>query len=226
MCWSCLLRCGAACDLSLICVARCFAVVQVPTDIANWIVDLYASKRTPFPPAPQAEVHTGFWTAYSRLRSQLITGVNGALSAIEAAGSVCGGLLTTGHSLGGALATIAAVDLKLTGAPPPAHNLSVAVWTYGSPRVGDSAFSALFDSLVDVCWRHTHWNDVVVHLPPQALGFTHVSIEVYWNEPFNTYTVCNQSMNGEQSSCADGALLPVSVNDHLHYFNVSLPTVS
>ncbi len=197
----------------------------VPTDIANWIINLDAqSKTVPFPPHPSVNVHAGFWTAYSRLRSDLITGLQNAMTATNGRAV---SLITVGHSLGGALSTLAALDLKLTPAVdhlpesiPPASNLSVGVWTYGSPRVGDSAFSELFTASVNVSWRHTHANDVVPHLPLESMGFTHVPIEVYWNEPFNSFTICNQTMSGEQSNCADGALLPISVNDHLHYFGV------
>jgi predicted lipase len=46
-------------------------------------------------------------------------------------------IFVTGHSLGGALAVIAALDLKLS------LNVKVTVYTYGQPRVGNAKFSDL-----------------------------------------------------------------------------------
>lgn len=51
-------------------------------------------------------------------------------------------LLITGHSLGGALATIAAFELSLIG-----YRVS-GVFTFGSPRVGSLMFAQAFDSIV------------------------------------------------------------------------------
>src|SRR6185369_11657761 len=45
-------------------------------------------------------------------------------------------LFLTGHSMGGALAVLAACRLAKLGRPP------VATYTFGSPRVGDRAFCA------------------------------------------------------------------------------------
>jgi hypothetical protein len=68
----------------------------------------------------------------------------------------------TGHSLGAALATLAAVDTT------PARLV-----TFGSPRVGDEAFRALFAGLevrrfVDCC-------DVVSRVPPERFDAAHLA---------------------------------------------------
>lgn len=47
-------------------------------------------------------------------------------------------LFLTGHSMGGALAVLTACRLAKLGRPP------VAIYTYGSPRVGDRAFCAAY----------------------------------------------------------------------------------
>jgi len=48
-------------------------------------------------------------------------------------------------SLGGALATLCALDLKLNQG---AHD--VRLYTYGSPRVGNSVFAEWFESQIEV----------------------------------------------------------------------------
>ncbi len=66
----------------------------------------------------------------------------------------------TGHSLGAALATLAA----LRRAPR-------ALYTFASPRVGNEAFVASFGSLP--IFRIVDDEDALTRLPPEALGFRH-----------------------------------------------------
>ena len=69
-----------------------------------------------------------------------------------------------GHSLGAALATLAAAR----------HATTRAVYTFGSPRVGDEAFG---ESLRAPVHRVVNNTDLVPHLPP-PLGYAHVG-ELY-----------------------------------------------
>jgi hypothetical protein len=71
----------------------------------------------------------------------------------------------TGHSLGGALATLAAKAYgreKLQG-----------LYTFGSPRVGNADFASAFDV---PCVRFVHGHDLVTQVPPidLVLRYTHV----------------------------------------------------
>lgn len=70
----------------------------------------------------------------------------------------------TGHSLGAALATLAAAR------QPP-----TALYTFGSPRVGDADFVASLKGIADNIHRIVNGNDIVTTLPPAMLGFQHVS---------------------------------------------------
>lgn len=69
-------------------------------------------------------------------------------------------LLVCGHSLGGALATLAGAWWK------PAHLVTI-----GSPRVGDIAFSASAGG--PRCQRIFDCCDLVARVPPRALGYDH-----------------------------------------------------
>lgn len=82
------------------------------------------------------------------------------------AGRLDGPLVLTGHSLGGALATLAASVLR--------PDLLV---TLGSPRVGDAAFAATLDGIRIV--RLKHCADLVTTVPPTALGYQHVGERLY-----------------------------------------------
>lgn len=77
-----------------------------------------------------------------------------------------------GHSLGGAMATICAGRSKVSwlGLNPE------ALFTYGSPRVGDRAY---LDHCRLVHFRWVHNNDIVTRLPPAWFGYRHGGRELY-----------------------------------------------
>lgn len=82
----------------------------------------------------------------------------------------------TGHSLGGALATLAAARRRPRG-----------LYTFGSPRVGNQAFVR---SLGDVpVFRVVDDWDAVAVLPPEALGFEHVGELIDLSEPSVPFTI-------------------------------------
>jgi triacylglycerol lipase len=86
----------------------------------------------------------------------------------------------TGHSLGGALATLAA--LRFGRAPQTACPIHT-VHTFGSPRVGDAAFVQAFDALFqDRSYRFVNDEDLVTRVPPRALEYDHVSDIIYIDE--------------------------------------------
>ncbi len=93
-------------------------------------------------------VHSGFKYEFDSIRDLL----SEMLSAIHIP------LFYTGHSLGGALATLTASII------PPR-----AVYTFGSPRVGNAAFR---DSLASVnLYRIAMKNDIVTTVPPSRPPF-------------------------------------------------------
>lgn len=75
-------------------------------------------------------------------------------------------VLFTGHSLGAALATL------LAGVRAPS-----ALYTIGSPRVGDHDFLASLGGLKS--FRYVDCCDVVTTLPPPLLGYEHLGDPLY-----------------------------------------------
>lgn len=83
-------------------------------------------------------VHAGYAAAYDALRAKVEDAVKAEMDA-------CGGekrLVVTGHSLGGALATLCAARLARAYGPEGAR---VDAVTFGQPRVGDSEFVRYLD---------------------------------------------------------------------------------
>lgn len=57
-----------------------------------------------------------------------------------------------GHSLGGALATLAAFDVRRLGKKHGADP-AVSCITFGAPRTGNRQFSREFEAMVPDCWH-------------------------------------------------------------------------
>jgi predicted lipase len=77
-------------------------------------------------------------------------------------------LTISGHSLGGALATLLALDVAAnTTFKDP------AVYTFGSPRTGDALFANTFDQVVKNSYRVANRLDIVPTLPP-PVDYQHV----------------------------------------------------
>lgn len=72
-----------------------------------------------------------------------------------------------GHSLGAALATLAADRYPTTR----------GVCTFGCPRVGDDTFAAAFNAnLANKTRRYVNHHDVVTHVPTPLFGYKHVDV--------------------------------------------------
>lgn len=110
-------------------------------------------------------VHAGFADAFASIRRPLLASIPEGVP-----------LLVTGHSLGGALATLAAMYLDLSG-----HSVA-AVETFGSPRIADAEWCAGYDTILgDVTKRHVRCCDVVPKLPSAWRGYRHVGGKVYYD---------------------------------------------
>lgn len=104
-------------------------------------------------------VHAGFHAAFRSVRDGVM-----AWAAQQGAASVC----ITGHSLGAALATLAAAVLP-----------RASLVTFGSPMVGDAEFAASFAGreftrFVDCC-------DAVTFVPSGIVGYRHLEPHSYIN---------------------------------------------
>ena len=117
----------------------------------------------------RAEVHHGFLDAYE----SVIADLGHYLTSMVAQRPV----FITGHSLGGALASLAALELKHQG-------FAIAqIYTFGQPRVGNGAFKRLYDfALGESTFRVVFQEDIVArvpHLPGLADPYRHAGVEVF-----------------------------------------------
>jgi hypothetical protein len=178
------------------------------SNLLNWISDLDFPKHTEYPKCDGCKVHDGFYKAWVAL----LPGVRAEVLRLHAAAPAAQ-LFFTGHSLGAALAVLAAAELHYS------EGLEVdAVYTYGEPRVGNDAFHKFYSNGTHVSWRVTHNRDPVPKLPPKLFGFEHIPTEVHYNEDSSSFKICDGS--GEDEGCSDGEL-SYRVGDHTQYLATS-----
>jgi hypothetical protein len=89
----------------------------------------------------------------------------------------------TGHSLGGALATMAAARLVGEGVLRPEQ--IGGIYTFGQPRVGDAHFAQAY-ALGARHFRVVHDNDVVTQVPPEGLRQAHAVVRLFLDDRRDT----------------------------------------
>ncbi|XP_047340571.1 lipase-like [Impatiens glandulifera] len=187
--------------------------------IQNWIANLYLIKLDlHYPDMPGAMVHHGFYSSYYNTTMQ-----NAVLNAIKKAKKVYGNnsIIVTGHSLGGAMASFCALDLKIRG---EAKNIEAI--TFGLPRIGNAIFASYYSRFVPQTIRVVNNHDIVPHLPPYNRFFPHTT---YHHFPIEVWihTVQNGSLVHTEEEVCDGSgedpccsrsVIGYSKADHLTYY--------
>jgi triacylglycerol lipase len=132
-----------------------------PLRLAQWSADVRYVPRSLGPNVPGL-VHGGFASLFDNVKDSMWDAVNALI------GDHATRLFVTGHSLGGALAVLAAAELQFDSKRKKSE--VTAVYTYGQPRVGDPEFSAAYDALLrSVTFRYVNDLDIVPHVPPTRL---------------------------------------------------------
>ncbi|KAF2271182.1 alpha/beta-hydrolase [Lojkania enalia] len=179
------------------------------SSIENWMANLDI-KAVNTDICSGCSAHSGFWRSWSQARDEVLQAVKNACAANPGYS-----VATTGHSLGGAIATLAAAQLRNEG-------YTVALYTFGAPRIASSKLSDYITKQPGGNYRITHWNDPVPRLPPLAMSYVHISPE-YYIEKTNLKSVTSGDIKVYDGSVnifkGNGAWLVTDVAAHLWYFN-------
>jgi hypothetical protein len=107
------------------------------------------------------DTHSGFKAAIEAARGEIERAVELARDGRS--------LFVAGHSLGAALAVLAAQQADRSGSTPR------GVYVYGMPRVGGERFRDEYNArLGDITYRLVHGDDIVACIPFSGIGFRHV----------------------------------------------------
>lgn len=138
--------------------------------VSNMLTDINALKTGFSHGEVSGQVHAGFLSA----GTPVFDDIRRKLSRLQDSNQP---ILFTGHSLGGALATLA-VARRLV---PPGQVFGL--YTYGSPRVGDNGFAATFDGRYKQrTFRFSNYRDPVTRVPPELIGYRHVGRLLYFDD--------------------------------------------
>ena len=137
-----------------------------PANVINWLTDTDVTQRS----LGRGCVHQGFYANLEAVWDEIYAKVDEAMhgeSRARADGrpqARLERLYVTGHSLGGAMAVLAAAKLA---SDPRLEGLVRGVYTFGQPAVGNREFADDCQKLFGKrLFRHVFAYDVVPHLPP------------------------------------------------------------
>jgi hypothetical protein len=114
------------------------------------------------------KVHIGFKSAWESVLEDTYNAIDNALENLQEEAT---NIVVTGHSLGGAIATLYAYSIK-----KHYPNYNVSSTTIGSPRVGNKIFKENYDNSSIDTLRIVHNNDLVTHTP--YIKFYHVNYQL------------------------------------------------
>jgi hypothetical protein len=154
------------------------------------------SAKSQFPAG--VKIHVGFENGYSFIRNQ----VQAAIASL-ATRFLDYSIVFTGHSLGGALAEIAAADFHILTNGKFSERVSVT--TFGQPRVGNPEWARYVQSLpfASRFTRIVADRDPVAQLPPRFLNYQFAGSQYEINRSNETVACATSGPNGETEQCAD-----------------------
>jgi len=208
---------------------RCVLSFRGSSNVQNWLDNLATWRAdASLDDCDGCATHSGFLSIWMDMR-------NCVENALEAAGCARGSdIAVTGHSLGAALAALAAFELDIKGWHV------VESYDFGRPRVGNDVFAQAYDSrFKGRTYRITHAQDPVPHLPPQLLGFEHTDPEIFYKTNLSSgWRQCNLS-DGVEGTLRGGKVANstpldcsfqydhspstlLHVDDHLDYMDLNI----
>eukprot|EP01117_Protostelium_nocturnum_P020178 TRINITY_DN8965_c0_g1_i1.p1 TRINITY_DN8965_c0_g1~~TRINITY_DN8965_c0_g1_i1.p1 ORF type:complete len:305 (-),score=60.66 TRINITY_DN8965_c0_g1_i1:14-892(-) len=186
-----------------------FFAYRGSANVWNWVDNFLAWPYVPFhDEIPNAWVHDGFFRDYLSIRQQVLDA-----SDILRKNYPNLPIITTGHSLGGALAVFTAADLRISNKTSQPIN----IWSFGCPRVGNKGFADYLNSNF-VHRRSVNQRDLVPHLPMKSIGYLHDNTEYWFPTNGTSWVKCPQT---EQPDCSD-SVWDYHIWDHLKYLGVDI----
>lgn len=154
------------------------------------------------------KMHKGFQIDYTSVRNEVQNEMNDLIQQHPSFP-----VYVVGHSLGGALASIAAADLANLHGPDVASRTHI--YTFGSPRIGDVDWVNFIDGIkFGGISRVTRQKDPVPHIPHVEIGYLHHSEEFGILENGEIVTCTKSGNGGETTDCMNKNILIPDIDAH------------
>lgn len=140
-----------------------YVVFRGSDQVKDWLLNVSCGHSTaPYGNTKGIKVHTGFIKTYELVRTFIHTKVGTKPN-----------IVVTGHSLGGALATLCALDLQYC------FGKNITCVPVASPRVGNKLFAESFNRRLPGTIRLTHGADLIPMVPLPVMGYRHIGTEFH-----------------------------------------------
>jgi hypothetical protein len=148
-------------------------------------------KRTP----DNAKLHRGFQNTYARIRAKTQESLKRLAQRFPDYE-----IVFTGHSLGGSVASMAAVDFYESN---PGTGNRISIFTFGQPRTGNRAWADYLQSLPFASRNHriVREDDPVPHVPLLSMGYVHAGIQHNLDDRNSTARCLTSGPAGESNDC-------------------------
>ncbi|KZS94077.1 alpha beta-hydrolase [Sistotremastrum niveocremeum HHB9708] len=160
------------------------------------------------------EVHAGFANEHALTASSILSTVK---TIIKQKGATS--VTLVGHSLGGALALLDAVFMKVN----LPSNIAIKLVAFGLPRVGNPAFASWVDSHISDVTHINNVLDPIPIVPGRFLGFQHPHGEVHIvTDSALDWVSCPGDDDATDSQCTIASvpnILESDILDHLGPYN-------
>ena len=129
-------------------------------------------------------------------------------------------VIVTGHSLGGAVATIISFAIKYD----KYFNNSLVLITFGQPRTGNYYFAEYVTSNVDHIFRIARQGDIVVSIPIHTAimrhsnNYWHIGGLIVLSKDMDKFYKCDYDLY-ENGSDVCKYSIELNINSHTYYFN-------
>jgi hypothetical protein len=179
----------------------------------NWLSNLqFKLTDLPVTDGKEIQVHSGFNEAVDAIYPQVRLAV---LNAVRKYPSYK--LVSTGHSLGGAMATLLAFKVAQEGI---IRWENIKIITFGQPRVGNKAFADYLNSKPLSIARVTTKGDLVSTSPGFQSGYYHSQYNIHMDINGNSIPC---SLNGEDPLCIE-YVTSLNRDSHLIYWGHKINT--
>ncbi|HIJ97017.1 MAG TPA: lipase family protein [Desulfuromonadales bacterium] len=176
-----------------------------PSHLKDWMTDMDIDQDQ----GPLGKVHCGFYRALCRVWKDIVTYLAELRKTNQS-------VYITGHSLGGALATLAIAKLHAEQ-KIDAHSL----YTFGQPRVGNMQFANNFNQLFkSKAFRFVNNNDIVPRIPTRIQFYSHVGTLCYFDHngqlqyDLESWYRMLDRIQGDLDSFLSATLIPDQISDH------------
>jgi len=184
-----------------------------PTDSKGWIEDFsflkhYPDARIRSKLESGSLVETGFHAAYMGIADAVIGGIKEMTKKYNKHK-----ITVVGHSLGAAIAEIAAVHIKTVW-----DDMLDRAIVFGLPRVGNVHWANSVDKLMKGQFYYVfNGNDIVGHVPPRSFGYQHPSGQIWINPSSSSHWKFypgQENINGQLSQLPSADVVTTHIGSY------------